>query len=103
MIISTAEQLSIYSNATPAPKVNIEKLIATALPSSPEGLMRIRNMLLDYNTSAKALTTAISLELSLSARLMRLANSPLYAFGKSVTSIPMAVNVVGTRASTILF
>ena len=96
MIISTAEQLNVYLPS--APKVNIEKLISTALPSSPEGLMRIRNMLLDYNISAKTLATAISLELSLSARLMRLANSPFYAFGKSVTSIPMAINVVGTRA-----
>lgn len=60
--------------------------------------MRILDLIRDYNVSTKRLADAVECDPSLSARLLRLANSPIYALQKHVTSIYQAIDVIGTKS-----
>lgn len=80
------------------PKVDIESLLITKLPPSPGTMMRITTLLRDYNASMRDITQAISYEPVLVVRILRLANSPVYALERNVTSIQMAITAVGAKA-----
>ena len=80
------------------PKVDIETLLITKLPPSPGTMMRITTLLRDYNASVREVTQAISYEPVLVVRILRLANSPVYALERNVTSIQAAMAAVGTKA-----
>ncbi len=60
--------------------------------------MRITTLLRDYNASMREVTQAISYEPVLVVRILRLANSPVYALERNVTSIQSAISAVGTKA-----
>lgn len=95
MLIPTEQ---FFINPAPIkPKIDLDSLIETSLPSLPGSLMRIRNMLRDYNTSTRAISNAISYEPNLVIRLLRMANSSLYCLEKNVTTIPVAIDVIGTK------
>lgn len=79
------------------PRIDIETLVETKLPPSPGSMVRINNLLRDYNSSTRQITEAISYEPALVARVLRLANSPIYSLERNVTSIQMAINAVGTK------
>lgn len=79
-------------------KVDIETLLITKLPPSPGTMMRITTLLRDYNASVREVTQAISYEPVLVVRILRLANSPVYALERNVTSIQAAMAAVGTKA-----
>jgi putative nucleotidyltransferase with HDIG domain len=79
-------------------KVDIETLLITKLPPSPGTMMRITTLLRDYNASTREVTQAISYEPVLVVRILRLANSPVYALERNVTSIQAAMAAVGTKA-----
>lgn len=81
----------------PGNKINPEKLIETSLPSSTNSLMKIRSMLSDFNVSGASISNAIAYHPALLARILRLANSPIYSPSKAISSIPMAINVMGTK------
>lgn len=80
------------------PRINIETLVETKLPPSPGSLMRISNLLRDYNASTRKITEAINYEPILVARILRLANSPIYSLERNVTSVQSAIDTVGTKA-----
>lgn len=80
------------------PKVDIESLLITKLPPSPGTIMRITTLLRDYNASMREITQAISYEPVLVVRILRLANSPVYALERNVTSIQTAIGAVGAKA-----
>ncbi len=80
------------------PKVDIETLLITKLPPSPGTMMRITTLLRDFNASMREVTQAISYEPVLVVRILRLANSPVYALERNVTSIQNAISAVGTKA-----
>lgn len=80
------------------PRINIETLVETKLPPSPGSLMRISNLLRDYNASTRKITEAINYEPILVARILRLANSPIYSLERNVTSVQTAIDTVGTKA-----
>lgn len=79
------------------PRINIETLVETKLPPAPGSMMRITNLLRDYNSSTRQICDAISYEPALVTRILRLANSPIYSLETGVTSVSMAVNTVGTQ------
>jgi putative nucleotidyltransferase with HDIG domain len=79
------------------PRVDIESLVETKLPPAPGSMIRITNLLRDYNASTRQITEAISYEPALVARILRLANSPIYSLETNVTSVAMAINAVGTK------
>jgi len=80
------------------PKLNIETLVETRLPPSPGSIMKITTLLRDYNTTTQKITEAVGYEPVLVARILRLANSPLYALERNVTSIQSAISAVGNFA-----
>lgn len=92
--------LNQYDVQPPIPKakVDIETLLITKLPPSPGTMMRITTLLRDFNASMREVTQAISYEPVLVVRILRLANSPVYALERNVTSIQSAIAAVGAKA-----
>lgn len=85
-----------HNSPPPAPRIDIETLVDTRLPPSPGGIMRITTVLRDYNASTSKIAEAINFEPALVTRILRLANSPIYALEKNVATVQQAINSVGT-------
>jgi putative nucleotidyltransferase with HDIG domain len=81
----------------PKPKIALERLVETNLPPSPRGIMQISKLLRDPNTQPRRVVEAIGYEPPLVARILRLANSPIYSVNRKVTSIQGAMAVIGDR------
>lgn len=67
------------------------------LVSLPHVCIRVNLMVDDPNCSAAEIGTVIQQDASLSARLLKIANSPLYGFRSRVDTISRAVTVIGQR------
>lgn len=68
----------------------------TELASFPDLYFRLKEMLDSPNSSAKRIADLISGDVGLSAKLLRLVNSPIYAPVTPVDSVARAVTLVGT-------
>ncbi len=79
-------------------KIDIEDLVKTKVPMMPSSAARISSMLNDINISSRNLTDAISYDPILTARILRLANSPIYSLQKNVSTLRQAVEVVGMKS-----
>ncbi|WJG10214.1 HDOD domain-containing protein [Aliiglaciecola sp. LCG003] len=64
----------------------------------PDICLRIREMLDDHNSDAEDIADLVSLDPSLAAKLLKLANSPLFRFRSQVDNIAKAVNILGGEA-----
>ncbi|MBI5449849.1 MAG: HDOD domain-containing protein [Gammaproteobacteria bacterium] len=64
--------------------------------SLPENVLQI-NELVERTASAKQIADAMALDLELSAKVLKLANSPLYGMSGRIDSISRAVTLVGTK------
>lgn len=64
----------------------------------PDICIRIRKMLDDHNSDASDIGRVVSMDPSLSSKLLKLANSPLFRFRSQVDNISKAVNVLGGEA-----
>lgn len=94
-----SEQL--YTETRPYPvqaRIDIEELVATKLPMMPGSAGRITSLLNDVNASSRQLTDAITYDPILTARILRLANSPIYSLQKNVSTLRHAVEIVGMKA-----
>jgi putative nucleotidyltransferase with HDIG domain len=78
-------------------KIDIESLVNTDLPPLSNSAMRVSTLAQDVNASTRSIAEAIGYDPVLSARILRAANSPLYAMERSVTSIPSAVITLGNQ------
>lgn len=87
----------VFPEPSVKPKIDIEEIVKYKLPSLPGTAMRLLGLLRDINSSSRQLTEAIGCDPSLTTRVLRLANSPIYALQKSVSSLSQAVEVVGTK------
>jgi putative nucleotidyltransferase with HDIG domain len=67
------------------------------LPTLPSVAMRVREAVESDNSSTVQIARLISADAALSARLIRVANSPLYRGRTPIESVPMAVTRLGTR------
>jgi putative nucleotidyltransferase with HDIG domain len=76
----------------------IKLLVKTGLPPLPGSVVRISGMLSDLNISQRQIAAAIGLDPILSSRILRLANSPIYALRDQVTSLEIAVSAVGNSS-----
>jgi putative nucleotidyltransferase with HDIG domain len=83
-------------------KIEINSLVETELPPLPSSALRVANLVQDVNTSTRAIADAIGSDPVLAARVLRAANSPLYAMERRVTALPMAVNTMGNNAIHML-
>jgi putative nucleotidyltransferase with HDIG domain len=81
---------------SPVRRVDIETLVDTRLPPSPGGIMRLTTVLRDSNASTNRVAEAINFEPALVTRILRLANSPIYAPERNISTMQQAVNAVGT-------
>ena len=78
--------------ATPAEIVKHE----TELASFPDLYFRLKEMLESDTASAKRIADLISGDVGLSAKLLRLVNSPIYSPASPVDSVARAVTFIGT-------
>lgn len=65
--------------------------------SLPEIYFKINEVLNDPNSSFADMAEVISADTSLSARLLKIVNSPFYGFPSQIDSITNTVSIVGTR------
>lgn len=80
--------------------MSMEKFVSYAAASFtlPEICLRLREMLDDPRSDADALARLISVDPSLTAKVLRLANSALFRFPSQIESIAKAINVIGGEA-----
>lgn len=79
-------------------KTDLETLVKLKLPPLPGSVLKISALLQDINVSQKAIAEAVGNDPMLASRVLRLANSPIYAFEQNITSLTGAVNAVGNKA-----
>jgi putative nucleotidyltransferase with HDIG domain len=65
--------------------------------SLPETVLRINEMVRDKRSSAADIGELIRQDPGLTARLLRIANSPFYGFPSRIDSVPRAITVIGTH------
>ena len=74
----------------------------TSIFSLPETYFRVREVVDDSNSTMDDLADVLKLDPAISARLLRLVNSPVYGFPKQIDTISRAVSLLGTQAITDL-
>ncbi len=67
------------------------------LPTIPGTIVKILSLVGDNKTSFKEISKLISSDQTLSARILRLANSPFYGFPGQVATISTAMVMLGTK------
>jgi len=68
-----------------------------ALPSLPPVLLRVANLIRNPATSALQLASAILEDQALTARLLRLVNSPFYGFPRQIATVTETLTILGFR------
>lgn len=68
------------------------------LPTLPDVVAKVNQLVSDPNTSAADINDVISKDPSLSARILKLVNSPFYGFPRRITTITYAVVILGFTA-----
>ncbi len=72
------------------------------LTSFPDIYFRIKEVLEDESASADQIAKVVSTDMSLSAKLIKLVNSPLYGFPQAIDSVSRAVTLVGAKELSTL-
>lgn len=85
-----------------ATKVDVDSIIGAELPPLPSAAMRVAALTQDLNSTSRQICDAIGTDPSLAARVLRAANSPLYAMERRVTALPSAVSLLGNNAIHLL-
>lgn len=67
------------------------------LPSLPEVFLKSSELLDDPRSSATQLGEIVAIDPSLTARLLKLVNSPFYGFAAKITTLPRAISLIGMR------
>lgn len=70
----------------------------TSVFTLPEIYFRMRDVVDNHDSTMEDLADAIKLDPAISARLLRIVNSPIYGFAKQVDTITRAVNLLGMQA-----
>jgi HD-like signal output (HDOD) protein len=70
----------------------------TTVFTLPEIYFRVRDVVDDPDSTMEDLADVLKLDPAISARLLRIVNSPLYGFPKQIDTISRAVNIVGMQA-----
>ena len=79
--------------------MNLELLVKSAsrLFTLPEICLKIQDVIYDPSSSSSDIAKLISVDPSLSARLLKIANSPFYNFPSSIDDLSRAINLIGTE------
>lgn len=78
-------------------KIDIEVLVEKKLSPAPGSLLKLVKLLSDYSTPRSVLINAINNDPILVARVLRLANSPIYSFEREIVLIDMALTAIGSQ------
>lgn len=78
--------------------IDIDALVEMELPPLPGSALRVALLSMDMSVSTTAVAEAIGCDPILATRILRAANSPLYAVERSFTSLLSAVNALGNIA-----
>lgn len=70
----------------------------TAIFTLPDLYFRVRDVVDDPMSTTDDLATVIKLDPAISARLLRIVNSPVYGFAKQIDTVTRAVNLLGMQA-----
>lgn len=70
----------------------------TSIFTLPEIYFRVRDVVDDPDSTMDDLAAVLKLDPAISARLLRIVNSPMYGFSKQIDTITHAVNLLGTQA-----
>lgn len=70
----------------------------TSVFTLPEMYFRVRDVVDNPHSTMDELADVIKLDPAISARLLRIVNSPIYGFAKQVDTITRAVNLLGMQA-----
>jgi HD-like signal output (HDOD) protein len=74
----------------------------TSIFTLPEIYFRVREVVDDPNSTMGDLAEVLKLDPAISARILRIVNSPIYGFPKQIDTISRAVSLLGTQAITDL-
>lgn len=110
IMLSKAGRIPPAGNASPAfqtqrpAQVKMRTLIDSSqrMGTLPVVFHRLVEVINDPNASPAAISNIVSMDPALTARLLRLVNSPFYAFASRIDSISRAVVMVGTRQLVML-
>ncbi len=69
--------------------------VVKTMPSGPQVLSRLRQISLDPNIDLDDVTALLKCDVALTARIIRVANSPVYCSGEAYSSIEQALARVG--------
>lgn len=64
----------------------------------PEIYFRVRDVVDDHESTMDDLANALKLDPAISARLLKIVNSPFYGFPKQIDTVTRAVNLIGMQA-----
>lgn len=81
-----------------AVQLDLESIVKAKLPPLPGSILTISGLLQDVDVSQRKIAEAIGYDPMLASRVLRLANSPIYPFEQTITSLTAAVGAVGNRA-----
>ncbi|NJN71062.1 MAG: HDOD domain-containing protein [Nitrospira sp.] len=70
----------------------------TSILTLPEIYFRVRDVVDDPGSTLDDLAAVLKLDPAISARVLRIVNSPMYGFPKQIDTITHAVNLLGTQA-----
>lgn len=70
----------------------------TSIFTLPEIYFRVRDVVDDSDSTMDDLAAVLKLDPAISARLLRIVNSPMYGFPQQIDTITHAVNLLGTQA-----
>ena len=68
-----------------------------SLASLPDIFFKVNELVNDASSSASDIGLAIEQDAALSARLLKIVNSPYYGFPSSIDTISRAITIIGTR------
>lgn len=96
-VIQYAIQISGHTDEG---KIDILQKISEGgdLPTLSPIAVKIINLAADETSSAKDIAGVITLDPALTARLLKVVNSPFYGFANEISSIPQAVAILGMKA-----
>jgi len=83
------------------PEKEIDKIYGDAiksLPALPPVLTMVSKLLADKNVALKEVADALSSDEGLTTRVLRLVNSAYYGLPRRISTVPLAITILGARA-----
>ncbi|MDR2488555.1 MAG: HDOD domain-containing protein [Desulfovibrio sp.] len=110
MVLSKTGKVAPGGHTSPAfqtqrpPQIKIRTLLDSSqrMGTLPVVFHRLVEIINDPDASSAKISNIVAMDPALAAKLLRLVNSPFYAFASRIDSVPRAVALVGTRQLVML-